>query len=58
VQCVICTEKGTQSSSSVVCLRPAFEGEFYAVVGDGLVDVTVFLFVLATASTWTVCNVK
>jgi hypothetical protein len=38
---IICTKKGAQSAACIVCLGPAFGGEFYSVVGDGLVDVTV-----------------
>lgn len=40
---VVCAEEGAESSSGVVGLGPAFWCEFYAVVGDGLVDISVFL---------------
>jgi hypothetical protein len=38
---IIRAEEGAEPSSSVVCLVPALGGEFYSVVGDGLVDIAV-----------------
>jgi hypothetical protein len=42
VEGVVCAKEGPQALSCVEGLRPAFGGELYAVVGDGLVDVAVF----------------
>jgi hypothetical protein len=42
VKGVVGAEEGAQAMACLTGLRPAFCGEFYAVVGDGLVDVSVF----------------
>jgi hypothetical protein len=42
VEGVVCAQQGSQASACLVGLVPAFWGQFYAVVGDSLVDVAVF----------------
>jgi hypothetical protein len=41
VESVVGAEEGTKSSACLVGLCPAFRGELYSVVGDGLVDIAV-----------------
>ena len=42
VESIVCAEQSTKSSSCIKSLKFAFGGEFYSVIGDGLVDVSIF----------------
>jgi hypothetical protein len=41
MELVVCTEEGTETSTSLVGLCPAFGCELYSVVRNGLVNVAV-----------------
>ena len=47
VQGVVCTQERAQALAGFMGLGTPFGGELYTVVGDGLVDVSVFLGLLA-----------
>jgi hypothetical protein len=42
VKSIVCAEQSAESSSCIKSLKFAFGGEFYSVIGDGLVDVSIF----------------
>jgi hypothetical protein len=42
VKGIICAEEGAQTSASLVGLCPAILGELYTMVGNCLVDISVF----------------
>ena len=42
MQGVVCAQEGAETAAGFVGLYPAVGGEFYTMVGDSLVDLSVF----------------